>query len=257
MKIAIFDSGAGGLSVLNTFLKLNCQANFIYFADTDKVPYGEKSPSLVAQYIIDNVSFLAKKNIDALVIACNTATSLAIDELRNQNKFKFPIFGMEPAVKLAIDSLKNKNSVNILITASAITANSRQLKQLQKRFNKQANFETCVLGELVRFVENNQLNEEKIYNYLNKKFGQKRDFDAVVLGCTHFSFFKKTFEKFFGPKTLIVDGNLGTVQNVIQKLKIKEKIKNQNEDNKIKFYFSKKNNSQLQKKYQDLLKKLD
>ena len=257
MTIAIFDSGAGGLTVLNTFLKLNYQATFIYFADTDQVPYGEKAPNLVASYVVDSVNFLAQKKIDALVIACNTATSLAINELRDQSKFNFPIFGMEPAVKLAVDLLKDKISAKILITASAITANSQQLDQLKRRFAKQAIFETQVLGELVRFAENNQFNEEKIYNYLEEKFGQKRSCDAVVLGCTHFSFFKKTFEKFFGPKTLIVDGNLGTAQHVIKKLKLKKIVKEQKNKNKIKFYFSKKSDPQLEKKYQDLLKKLD
>ncbi len=257
MTIAIFDSGAGGLTVLKTFLKLNCQANFIYFADTNHVPYGEKSPALVAQYVVDSVSFLAQKKIDALVIACNTATSLAIDELRNQSRFNFPIFGMEPAVKLAVDSLKNKTPAKILITASAITANSQQLSQLKERFAKQAQFDTCVLSELVTFVENNQFAEKKIYNYLEKSLGQNKNFNAVVLGCTHFSFFKKYFEKFFGPKTLIVDGNLGTTQHVAEKLKLKQWTKNQEKNNKISFYFSKKNNPQLEKKYQDFLKKLD
>jgi glutamate racemase len=255
MTIAIFDSGAGGLTVLKTFLKLSMDVDFVYFADTDHVPYGEKSPALVTQYILDNVNFLAKKKIDALVIACNTATSLAISELRDQNVFNFPIFGMEPAVKLAVDLLDNKNPAKILITSSAITANSQQLARLKKRFSKQAQFETRVLGELVRFVENNQSSEEKIYKYLEDNISRDENFDAVVLGCTHFSFFKKIFKKFFGPKTLIVDGNLGTAQNVIKKLKIKKLTKDR--ENQIQFYFSKKTNPQLEKRYQDLLKKIN
>jgi glutamate racemase len=257
MTIAIFDSGAGGLTVLKTFLKSACLSNFIYFADYQHLPYGEKSPEAVSQYVLDSVDFLAKKNIDALVIACNTATSLAIGELRNQKKFNFPIFGMEPAVKLAVDTVakaKKAKKAEILLTATKITANSQQLAQLKKRFSKKANFETLVLGELVNFVENNVFNQEKIEIYLKSQIKYQKKFDAIVLGCTHFSFYEQNFKNMF-PQSLVVDGNLGTVNHVIKKLNIdclKEQKKQQ-----ITFYFSQKKDSQLEKKYQSLLKRLD
>jgi len=259
MKIAIFDSGAGGLTVLKTFLNLGCATDFIYFADYDHLPYGEKPAAEVSQYVLDSVDFLAKQQIDALIIACNTATSLAIGELRNQKRFNFPIFGMEPAVKLAVDSLakqKREKKPTVLITATKITAKSQQLAKLKERFSQQANFSTVVLGELVRLVENNNFNQQIIDQYLRKSIEQKQNFDAIVLGCTHFSFFKENFQKLFG-NSLILDGNLGTVTHVIQQLKLDcspDAINPQ--PPKIDFYFSQKRNLALAKKYQSLLAKL-
>jgi len=204
MTIAIFDSGAGGLTVLKTFLNLSYPSNYIYFADYQHLPYGEKEAEVVSQYVLDSVKFLAEKKIDVLVVACNTATSLAIKELRHQNKFNFPIFGMEPAVKLAVDqviNLEKEKKAQILITATNITANSQQLTKLKQRFSKRADFETVVLGELVKFVENNCFDKKTINNYLRKNIDQNKKFDAIVLGCTHFSFFKENFKNLF-PKSL-------------------------------------------------------
>jgi glutamate racemase len=261
MTIAIFDSGAGGLTVLKTFLNLACPSNFVYFADYQHLPYGDKKAELVSQYVLDSVKFLATKKIDALVVACNTATSLAIEELRNQSRFNFPIFGMEPAIKLAIDQLKKQKlskKTEILITATNITANSQQLAKLKQRFSQQANFTTVVLKELVKFVENNCFDQQKINHYLKTNIDPNNKFDAIVLGCTHFSFFQKNFHNLF-PNSLIVDGNLGTVQHVIKRLDINcspDHPIDQN-DQRISFYFSQKRNLKLAKQYQDLLDKLD
>ena len=261
MTIAIFDSGAGGLTVLKTFLNLGCLADFIYFADYQHLPYGEKQAKQVAQYVLDSVDFLAKKRVDALIVACNTATSLAIKELRNQERFQFPIFGMEPAVKLAVDQLKktnDKGKFKILIAATEITAKSQQLTKLKQRFSNQAEFETVVLGKLVKFVEDNNFNQQTINLYLAKKIDQQKKFDAVVLGCTHFSFFRNNFINFFDSETLVVDGNLGTAQHVINRLQLAcDENHQQNKDNQqLTFYFSKKRNIQLEKYYLDLLSKL-
>lgn len=260
MKIAIFDSGAGGLTVLKTFLNCNCKNDFIYFADYDHLPYGEKTTNEVSRYVLHSVDFLAKQEVDALVIACNTATSLAIRELRNQKRFNFPIFGMEPAVKLAVDTLKKQKrerKAEILITATNITAKSQQLSSLKQRFSQQANFSTSVLGKLVRFVEKNNFDQEKIDQYLRKNVDQNKEFDAIVLGCTHFSFFRDNFQRLF-PNSLVVDGNLGTVKHVIKKLNLNcsENPINQKKV-KINFYFSQKKNPKLEEKYQSLLAKLD
>jgi glutamate racemase len=260
MKIAIFDSGAGGLTVLNTFLNSGCTSNFIYFADYKHLPYGEKTADEVSQYVLASVDFLAKQNINALLIACNTATSLAIKELRNQKRFNFPIFGMEPAVKLAADTFakqKKERKAEILVTATRITANSQQLAKLKQRFNEQANLTTVILGELVKFVENNYFDQQKINEYLKKNIDQNQNFDAIVLGCTHFSFFKKNFQSLF-PHSIVVDGNSGTVRHVIKKLNLdcsNNSIKAKK--TKINFYFSQEKNLELEKKYQSLLERLD
>src|SRR5947208_158274 len=99
--IAIFDSGIGGLTVLHQALKKLPTENFIYYADSKHVPYGEKSKEEVLEYVLDAAAFLVNKKIKALVLACNTATSIAAKELRNG--YDFPVIGMEPAVKPAVE----------------------------------------------------------------------------------------------------------------------------------------------------------
>ena len=99
MKIGIFDSGMGGLSVLHRALRMLPEADFLYYADEEHVPYGEKTREQVRGYIDEIIAFMIKKQVDAIVIACNTATSVATKEYRSQ--FPLPIVGMEPAVKKA------------------------------------------------------------------------------------------------------------------------------------------------------------
>ena len=99
MKIGIFDSGMGGLSVLHRALRMIPEADFLYYADEEHVPYGEKTREQVRGYIDEIIAFMIKKQVDAIVIACNTATSVATKEYRSQ--FPLTIVGMEPAVKKA------------------------------------------------------------------------------------------------------------------------------------------------------------
>ena len=101
MKIGIFDSGMGGLSVLHRALRMIPEADFLYYADEEHVPYGEKTREQVRGYIDEIIAFMIKKQVDAIVIACNTATSVATKEYRSQ--FPLPIVGMEPAVKKAVE----------------------------------------------------------------------------------------------------------------------------------------------------------
>ena len=101
MKIGIFDSGMGGLSVLHRALRRIPEADFLYYADEEHVPDGEKTREQVRGYIDEIIAFMIKKQVDAIVIACNTATSVATKEYRSQ--FPLPIVGMEPAVKKAVE----------------------------------------------------------------------------------------------------------------------------------------------------------
>src|SRR5437764_129738 len=101
LPIGIFDSGIGGLTVLQKAIQALPAENFIYYADTVHVPYGSKSKEEVRKYILEAASFLDAVGIKALVLACNTATSITVNELRTQ--YAFPVIGMEPAVKPAVE----------------------------------------------------------------------------------------------------------------------------------------------------------
>ena len=116
MKIGIFDSGIGGLSVLHEAYHRLPQQEYIFYADVEHVPYGLKTPEQITEYAIENTQFLLDKGAQALVVACNTATSVAIKELRR--RFDIPILGMEPAVKPAVEGTEEKR---IMVIATPVT----------------------------------------------------------------------------------------------------------------------------------------
>ena len=124
MKIGIFDSGMGGLSVLHRALRMIPEADFLYYADEEHVPYGEKTREQVRGYIDEIIAFMIKKQVDAIVIACNTATSVATKEYRSQ--FPLPIVGMEPAVKKAVEEYADRPG-RILVAATPITIQGDKL----------------------------------------------------------------------------------------------------------------------------------
>ncbi len=125
MRIGIFDSGIGGLTMLAEAVKEFLESDYIYFADTGNVPCGTKSREEVESLVLKAADFLNNKGTDALVIACNTATSVGVEELRR--RYSFPVIGMEPVVKIALEKDKNKK---VLVMAAALTLKEDKFKKL-------------------------------------------------------------------------------------------------------------------------------
>ena len=121
--IGVFDSGIGGLTVLKKIVEILPDEKYIYYADTDNVPYGTKPKEEVKEYINQAVNFLISKNVKAIVIACNTATSIAVKELREN--YTLPIIGIEPAAKPAVE---NRGEKRVLIMATPTTIKEEKLK---------------------------------------------------------------------------------------------------------------------------------
>ncbi len=232
MKIGFFDSGVGGLSVLHTAMQVLPPQHYIYFADSKNAPYGNKSKKEIKKLMFDVVDFFQKKEVDALVIACNTATSAAVKDLRK--KYNFPIIGMEPAIKPAIEKSKNKK---VLLFATELTLKEKKLKQLIKRLDATKKVKKIPLQELVIFGEEMRWNDPVVLKYLNKKLRKIdwNDYSSIVLGCTHFLFFKNDFQKIIPPHIEIIDGNLGTVLH----LKNQIHLDTSRENNKVDYYISK------------------
>ena len=118
MRIGFFDSGIGGLTVLSEALKRLPNHEYLYYADTQHAPYGPKPKEEVREYVFHAIDFLVDEGAEIIVIACNTATSIAVAELRE--KYSIPIIGMEPAVKPAIEHVAN-SSKRVLVTATPLT----------------------------------------------------------------------------------------------------------------------------------------
>lgn len=243
MKIAFFDSGIGGITVLSEAVRLLPQSQFIYFADTANVPYGTKPKETVKKLVFESVEFIIQMQIDALVVACNTATSIAINDLRA--KYKIPILGMEPAVKPAIQNNKSVKNKRILVVATPLTLKEEKYKNLVSTMDTENLIDSIPLPELVEYAENFEFSEDVILSYFNNKFGELdlSQYGTIVLGCTHFPFYMRQFQKYFGSGIDIIHGNNGTVRHLKNSLPL-------NPDHlvinpgKIEFYSSLKNNNE-------------
>ena len=217
MKIAFFDSGIGGLSVLKEAMQLLPYEDYIYYADSENAPYGTKSEKVIEQLVFKAVDFLAKYELKALVIACNTATSVVIKKLRA--KYDFPIIGMEPAIKPAIEHSSDKKS---LICATDLTLRAAKLQELIHSLKAIDRIEKQTLQDLVMYAEQFDFDGPKVKTYLKKQFQgiDWSEFDSIILGCTHFLFFKKQIWEAIPDSIQLLDGNLGTVRHLKNNIKI-------------------------------------
>jgi len=215
MKIVFFDSGVGGLTVLHEALELMPYEDYIYYADTDNVPYGTKSPEQVKKLVFEAIEKLNRTEIKALVLACNTATSIAVEELRNT--YSFHIIGMEPAVKPA-SLIGNKK---ILVCATDNTLKQDKLVHLIDTLEVNDRIKMLSLQELVGFAEAFNFQSPKAVLYLRSRFEKINweIYDSLVLGCTHFLYFRKQIRSLVPEHVQIFDGNKGTVARLCDLIK--------------------------------------
>ncbi|NLP43152.1 MAG: glutamate racemase [Peptococcaceae bacterium] len=213
MTIGFFDSGVGGLTVLAEALRQLPEENYIYYADTEHVPYGIRNKDEVRRFVLQAVDFMAAQNIKALVVACNTATSIAINNLRQ--KYDFPVLGMEPAVKPAVEKNGTQKGLKrVLVAATQLTLREQKYQDLVSRVDQDHIVDGIALPELVEYAENFVFDPEIIVPYLKRKLTgwNVSQYGTVVLGCTHFRYFERSFAKVFPADTDIIDGSIGTIR---------------------------------------------
>ncbi|AWB43118.1 glutamate racemase [Paenibacillus sp. CAA11] len=256
MRIGFFDSGIGGLTVLHQALRILPEDDYIFYADTLHVPYGDKPKEEVRQYIFEAVDFIAKQGVKALVIACNTATSIAVEDLRR--KYDFPILGIEPAVKPAVQKWEGKRK-KVLVLATNLTLREEKFHNLVKRIDHQDIVDSLPLPGLVQFAEQFEFNEEKVVPYLREALSSLNlsQYGTVVLGCTHFPYFEKSLRVLFPQEVDIISGSTGTAKNLRRILEAKGKINEGTGD--IIFYKSgsKVEDAETLSRYKKLLTMLD
>jgi glutamate racemase len=250
MRIGFFDSGIGGLTVLYDAMRHIPDADYLYYADTDHVPYGTKPKDEVRRYVLQAAGFLVQRSADALVIACNTATSAAIDELRGA--YSIPIIGMEPAVKPAVEQNGDKR---VLVTATPLALKEEKLKNLILKFDSRHQVDLLPLPGLVQLSERFIFSDDEVLPYLRE---QLRGFDlhkygAVVLGCTHYLYYRQLFSRLLPAGIHVIDGNAGTVRNL--KRTLEELGARMDGTGKITFYCSGREvtDPELFEKYEGLL----
>lgn len=211
MKIAIFDSGIGGLTVLQRAVKSLPEEEYIFYADTDHAPYGIRDKAEIVAYSETAVDFLIEKGCDIVVIACNTATSVAADRLRE--KYDLPILGIEPAVKPAVEHGRGNR---ILVIATPLTIQEEKLHRLIDKVDEHHLVDLKALPKLVEFAQAGEFESDAVKRYLHEELDERHpeEYECVVLGCTHFNHFKEVIREIFGKDCAVIDGSEGTVRNL-------------------------------------------
>ena len=195
MKIGVFDSGLGGLTVVKAMTKVIKGAELFYIADTKNAPYGEKTTEQILQYSLDITQYLINKHqIDALIVACNTATSAAIKYLREQYP-SLIIIGTEPGIKPAIEQTRT-GKVGVLATPATFKG-----EKYQDLVNELATYKDVTLFEqacpgLVEQIENGETHSMKTREMLEVWLYpmKQNDVDTIVLGCTHYPLVSEVIE---------------------------------------------------------------
>lgn len=218
--IGVFDSGVGGLTVVSEITKQLPNESIIYFGDTARVPYGNKSAETVTTYSRQIVHFLMKNNVKAIVIACNTASAFALETLKKE--INIPIIGVvKPGAKAAYNTTKNKR---IGIIGTVGTANSKIYNTYIQEYDKNifVDNEACPL--FVPLVEEGMI-EDEVTDEMIKRYTKRlinENIDTLVLGCTHYPLLRKEIQKVLGNKISLVNPAYETA------LALKEELINNN-----------------------------
>ena len=244
-SIGIFDSGLGGLTILKEVRKVMPKENIIYFGDSAHVPYGSKSKETVCQFSLDIAKFLESKKVKLILVACNTASALALSTL--QKHISVPILGVITPGARAATKEKNKN---IFVIGTSATVKSGAYEQEIKKINKQTKVKQLACPLFVPLIEeglaSDKITKLAIEKYLKsvKTVGSC----TLILGCTHYPVIKNHIAKFL-PKAILVD----SAKEITKEAKIlleKENLLNKTGKGKIELFVSDspKNFTELAKK---------
>ena len=213
--IAVFDSGVGGISVLKHLVKLLPEERFLYFGDSANAPYGTKTKETVRELTLAAAEMLYLRGIKALVVACNTATSAAINDLR----LAYPdliVIGIEPALKLAADTYPGGR---LGVMATPMTLREEKFSALMERFQSGHEIFRIPAPGLVELIESGRGDspeaQEFLHSLLDEFVGK---LDALVLGCTHYPFVKRNISAILGPGVEILHGGQGTARETKRRL---------------------------------------
>jgi glutamate racemase len=215
VSVGIFDSGVGGLSILREIRNVLPSLNVIYFADSKYAPYGDRSPEEISQRATAAFDFLVQRGASALVVACNTATEVAVDAVRARHTI--PVVGLEPAVKPAV--AQSRNSV-IGVLATSQTLASPKYSKLLATHAASARVISQACPGLVECVEAGDLGSDatraRVAGYVKPLINQGAD--TLVLGCTHYPFLFEAIAAAAGPGVTILESAGAVARQLRQRL---------------------------------------
>lgn len=214
--IGIFDSGIGGLTVVQAIKRILPGESFVYVGDTAHMPYGDKSPELIRRYALNISSYLLEKySCKAIVIACNTASAAAYADLRDQLMGKVPVINViDPMVEYVIKK-EEIHCVGIIATKATIQSGVYQEKFTRRKPSLQFKaFATPLLAPMIEEgFYNNTISNAVLHTYLDSP--ELQGIDALILACTHYPLIKKEIEEFYRGKVKVID----SAEVVARKLK--------------------------------------
>jgi glutamate racemase len=235
--IGVFDSGVGGLSILDEALRQLPEHNYIYLADSLHAPYGERSSEWIAARSLELCRYLSSQACDAIVVACNTATAQAIAHIRSELS-NIPIIGVEPGIKpAALQS--SKGIVGVLATEA--TLKSDKFNALLETLPSSCQFIKQAGAGLVPLIESGQANSEETLELLAKHLEPIQDAgaDTLVLGCTHYPFLRKAIRKLLGDSINLIDTSDAVVRQLKRKLEHLNQAPDRQQHGSITFISSK------------------
>ncbi|KOF56169.1 MULTISPECIES: glutamate racemase [Clostridium] len=249
--IGVFDSGVGGISVLKEAVKQLPNEDFIYYGDSKNAPYGEKSVEEIKKLAFEVAEKLINRQVKAIVVACNTATSAAINDLRERYK-NMPVIGIEPALKPAI---KLKRDGKVIVMATPVTLKENKFMNLMKRYEDTAEMIPVPCAGLAEIIEHGYFDGPIVNNYIETKLAAYKNdkIAAIVLGCTHYPFIQEEISKVVNDSIPIIDGSEGTIKQLKRKLQSCNILNNKEEKGAIEI-FNSLNNEMVELSYKLLSK---
>jgi glutamate racemase len=203
--IGIFDSGIGGLTVANAIQEAMPNESLIYFGDTAHFPYGEKSPEAIESYSIKIADFLIKNNCKMIVIACNTASSIAYEAVKKHLAGKAPVVSVIDPVVKAVSDLYTEGRIGVIATKATVKSDMYNQKIMEQ--NSKLEVMSLATPLLAPMIEegfyNNKISKTIIESYLSKP--KLKKIDALILACTHYPLIRKEIEEYYKNKVKIID----------------------------------------------------
>lgn len=231
--IGVFDSGVGGISVLQHIHALLPHEQLLYVADSRYAPYGNKTPQEIQSRCFEIADFLIAKSVKAIVVACNTATAAAIDMMRE--KYSLPIIGMEPAVKPAAEASKN-GVIGVLATVG--TLKSAQFAGLLESYGRNVKVVTQGCIGLVECIERGELSTDNTFDLLKQYCQPLLDegADTIVLGCTHYPFVKPLIQQIVGKNVTLIDTGAAVAKHLQKRLAALDLLTQQHQAGSVRFW---------------------
>ncbi|MGM0410772.1 MAG: glutamate racemase [Bacillota bacterium] len=233
-KIGLFDSGVGGLTVMNEIKKQIPKVNIEYFGDTKHNPYGNLTSEKIYNYSKQILNFLDNKNVDGVIVACNTASAVILPEITR--KFSFPIVGMiESGAKTAVKKSKNKN---IGVIGTNYTINSLAYHKSINNLDSKINVIGKACPHLVSLAEKGEISGEKPKKTVEECLLdiEKEEIDTLVLGCTHLPIFWEYIKYYIDSKTELIDPAVEAVKCMKKTLNLSKYNNEKSQSSVYKFY---------------------